>query len=123
MGVTGGLAGQRLRVLYVGGTGTISAACGRASVAAGAEVSVLNRGRSAALRPLPGEVTELRGDAGDPESVRRALGDRRFYGVGDFLCFDGAGAPRAVELYRDRASQYVLISSASIYHTAGRDRK
>jgi nucleoside-diphosphate-sugar epimerase len=116
MGVTGGLAGQRLRVLYVGGTGTISAACVRASVAAGAEVSVLNRGRSAALRPLPGEVTELRGDAGDPESVRRALGDRRFDVVVDFLCFDGAGARRAVELYRDRTSQYVLISSASIYH-------
>jgi nucleoside-diphosphate-sugar epimerase len=110
------MAGERLKVLYVGGTGTISASCVRASVAAGADVFALNRGRSAALRPLPAEVTELSGDIGDPESVRAALDGRDFDVVVDFLCFDAAGARRAVELFGDRTGQYVLISSASIYH-------
>ena len=39
-------------ILYIGGTGTISAACVRRSIAQGHEVTVLNRGT--ARRPLPG---------------------------------------------------------------------
>jgi nucleoside-diphosphate-sugar epimerase len=111
-----GMTGERLKVLYVGGTGTISASCVRASVAGGAQVSVLNRGRSASLRPLPGDVTAAYGDLADPESVRRALDGQDFDVVVDFLCFDATGARRAVELFRDRTRQYVFISSASIYH-------
>ncbi len=110
------MTGERLKILYVGGTGTISAACVRASAAAGAQVSVLNRGRSAELRPLPGDVAVWHGDIGDPESVRRALDGQDFDVVVDFLCFDADGARQAIELFRGRTNQYVLISSASIYH-------
>ena len=60
----------KLRVLFIGGTGVISAACVREAVASGEhDVYVLNRGQSA-VRPLPDGVTELRGDARDPASVR-----------------------------------------------------
>ena len=41
--------GAALRVLYLGGTGTISTSCVRLSVETGMDVSVLNRG--AQLRP------------------------------------------------------------------------
>jgi nucleoside-diphosphate-sugar epimerase len=105
-----------MKVLYLGGTGTISASCVRASVASGAEVSVLNRGRSLSVRPLPAAVTVLTGDVTDPESVRAALGGRDFDAVVNFLCFDAGPARQAVEVFRGRAGHYVHISSASLYH-------
>src|ERR1700744_6694414 len=98
------MAGERLKVLYVGGPGRISPSSVRASVAAGADVCALTRGRSAALRPLPAEVTELSGDIGDPESVRAALDGRDFDVVVDFLCFDAAGARRGGGLFGGRAA-------------------
>jgi len=103
-------------VLYVGGTGTISHSCVRASVAHGHDVHVLNRGRTAPLRPLPPEVTVLTGDVQDPDSVRGALRGRRFDAIVDFLTFDAAQARRAVELYAGRTAHYLYVSSASVYH-------
>ena len=75
-----------LRVLFLGGTGIISSACSRLAVERGIELFVLNRGRSAG-RPLPPEVTLLRGDARDPASVRDALGGREFDAVVDWVAF------------------------------------
>ena len=63
-------------ILYIGGTGTISAACVRRSVALGHEVAVLNRG--SALRPIPSEVELIEADIRDASAVRAALGDRRW---------------------------------------------
>jgi len=41
-----------LRVLFIGGSGTISSACSWLAVERGVDLFVLNRGRSG-LRPLP----------------------------------------------------------------------
>ena len=60
-----------LSVLYVGGTGTISASCVRRSVAAGMSVYVLNRGRNIKNRALPDEVTWLQ--AGPWDQSARAF--------------------------------------------------
>ena len=103
-----------LRVLYTGGTGTISAACVRASVARGDEVHVLNRG-SSGLRPLPPQVQHHTADVRDPAAVAAALGGRRFDAVVDFLCYTEADALEAVHTYRARTGQYVYVSSASVY--------
>ena len=46
-----------LRVLYIGGTGTISASCVRLSVETGMRVSVLNRGRNTSDRPITDAVS------------------------------------------------------------------
>ena len=62
--------GAALRVLYLGGTGTISASCVRLSVESGMDVSVLNRGHNAAARDLPDGVTWLTGDVADDASLR-----------------------------------------------------
>jgi len=104
------------RVLYVGGTGTISHSCVLASVARGQDVYVLNRGRTSSRRPLPPEATVLTADVRDPASVRETLGDRRFDAVVDFLTFDAAQARLAVDTYGGRTAQYVFVSSASVYH-------
>jgi uncharacterized protein YbjT (DUF2867 family) len=63
-----------MKVLYIGGTGTISSSCVAESVRQGQDVHVLNRGRTA-RRPLPDGVTAITGDVGDPESMHRAVAD------------------------------------------------
>jgi nucleoside-diphosphate-sugar epimerase len=104
-----------LSVLYIGGTGTISASCVRQSVAAGMSVYVLNRGRNVKHRSLPDSVTWLQADISDADSVRKALGDLEFGAVANFLSFNAADAAQAVELFRGRTDQYLHISTASLY--------
>jgi nucleoside-diphosphate-sugar epimerase len=104
-----------LRVLYLGGTGTISASCVRLSVASGMSVSVLNRGQNSAGRPRPDGVTWLTGDVSDDASLRAALGDQRFDAVINFLSYDAADVRRMVSIFGSRTEQYVHISSGSIY--------
>lgn len=104
-----------LSVLYVGGTGTISASCVRRSVAAGMSVYVLNRGRNVKNRALPDEVTWLQADISDTDSVRKALGDLEFGAVANFLSYNATDAAQAVEMFRGRTRQYLHISTASLY--------
>ena len=100
-------------ILYIGGTGTISAACVRRSVALGHEVAVLNRG--SARRPIPSEVELIEADIRDASAVRAALGDRRFDVVAEFLAFTPDHIATDLELFEGRTGQYVFISSASAY--------
>jgi nucleoside-diphosphate-sugar epimerase len=104
-----------LSVLYIGGTGTISASCVRRSVAAGMSVYVLNRGQNVRQRSLPNEVTWLQADVKDAGSVRKALGDLEFGAVANFLSFSAADAAEAVGIFRGRTRQYLHISTASLY--------
>jgi nucleoside-diphosphate-sugar epimerase len=100
-----------LRLLFLGGTGTISTACVRAAVAAGHDVTVLNRGRSD--RPLPGDVRTVIGDVRDADSIRAAMGDDRYDVVLDFLSFVPAHVETVLSAVEGRTGQYVFISSAS----------
>jgi nucleoside-diphosphate-sugar epimerase len=101
-----------LRVLYLGGTGTISASCVRLSAETGMRVTVLNRGRNERGRELPEGVESVTADVAD---VAAALGDRTFDSVVNFLSYDADDARRMVALFGGRTRQYVHISSASIY--------
>ena len=105
-----------MKVLYIGGTGTISSACVAESVRQGQDVHVLNRGRSAGRRPLPDGVTTITGDVQNPESMHRALADATYDCVLDFLGYNAKDAAATVDLLADRTGQYIYISSASIYH-------
>ncbi|MGI8456785.1 MAG: NAD-dependent epimerase/dehydratase family protein [Propionibacteriaceae bacterium] len=104
-----------LRVLYLGGSGTISTACVRLSVECGMHVFVLNRGNNAAARDLPQGVTWLTGDVTDDSSLLSALGNQRFDAVVNFLSYDADDVARMVEVFGSRTRQYVHISSGSIY--------
>ncbi len=105
-----------LRVLFIGGSGVISSACSWLAVERGIELFVLNRGATR-HRPLPGQVTALRGDARDPASVRQAIGGREFDAVVNWVAFTPAHVQADIELFGGRTGQYVLISSASAYQT------
>ncbi len=100
-------------VLYIGGTGTISAACVRRSVEEGHDVTVLNRGH--ARRPMPEGVRLIEADIRDAASVRSVIGDAEFDVVAGFLGFTPAHVRTDLELFEGRTGQYVYISSASAY--------
>jgi nucleoside-diphosphate-sugar epimerase len=104
-----------LSVLYIGGTGTISASCVRLSVESGMRVAVLNRGNNAKQRELPDEVERITGDVTDDASLTSALEGRTFDAIVNFLSYDRDDAERAVRLLGPHARQYVYISSASVY--------
>jgi nucleoside-diphosphate-sugar epimerase len=104
------------RVLFIGGSGVISAASARLAVERGLDLYVLNRGASQD-RPLPPEATVLRADVRDPAAVRAALGDLEFDAVVDWVAFTPEHVRSDIELFRGRTDQYVFISSASAYQT------
>ena len=103
-------------VLFVGGTGQISAACVPVARAQGWEVTVLNRGATS-VRSLPSGVRSVQADIRDPAAVRAALGEATFDVVADFISFTPEHAAAAVDLFTGRTSQYLYISSASAYQT------
>lgn len=102
------------RILFIGGSGVISASSVRLAVARGHRVAVLNRGRSSS-RELPAEVETLVADATDAEAVASAIGDREFDVVAQFRAFAADHVAADVDLFADRVGQYVFISSASAY--------
>jgi nucleoside-diphosphate-sugar epimerase len=104
-----------LAVLFVGGTGTISAACVRESVREGMDVFVLNRGNNAKGRAIPDDVTELSGDIHDPQSIAAALDGRNFDVIVNFLTFNAEEAEAAIAMFAGRSSQYIHISTAALY--------
>lgn len=101
------------RILFLGGTGTISAAGVRRALDRGDDVTVLNRGTG--RRPLPDGVRALEADLRDPESVSAALGDEEFDVVAQFFAFTPDQVEGDIARFEGRCGQYVFISSASAY--------
>ncbi len=101
-----------MRVLFIGGTGNISAACARLSVERGMEVYLLNRGR----REIEVQgAKSLVADLHEPAQVDGALGDLRFDAVANFIAFGRPDVERDIALFAKRTHQYFFISSASAY--------
>jgi nucleoside-diphosphate-sugar epimerase len=101
------------RLLFLGGTGVISAACVRLAVERGDDVTVLNRGRTS--RALPDGVESLTADLHDPEAVDAALAGRDFDVVAQFLAFAPDQVDADIARFAGRTGQYVFVSSASAY--------
>lgn len=105
-----------LKVLFIGGSGTISSACSQLAVERGVDLYLLNRGSTSA-RPVPDEATVLRGDIRDSDSASNALGDLTFDAVVDWVAFTPEHVQADLDLFGGRTGQYVFISSASAYQT------
>ena len=104
-----------MRALFIGGTGTISAAITRRLVnELGWELWLLNRGN----RPeaVPAGAHSIVCDINDEAQVLQKLGDMTFDCVGEFIGFTRDQVERDWRLFRGRTRQYLYISSASAYH-------
>ncbi|MHC6594330.1 NAD-dependent epimerase/dehydratase family protein [Arthrobacter sp. C152] len=100
-------------ILFIGGTGVISAAAAEHAVALGHRLTIVNRGQS--TRPVPEGAEVLHADIRDAAAVRRVLAGRTFDAVADFISYTPDQAQAGMDLFRDTTGQYVFISSASAY--------
>jgi nucleoside-diphosphate-sugar epimerase len=101
-----------MRVLFIGGTGNISAAVSRMAFSRGFDVFLLNRGSR--IADMPGS-RGLIADVHRPEQVRAVLNNLDFDAVVDWIAYTADDIERDISLFRGRTKQYVFISSASVY--------
>jgi nucleoside-diphosphate-sugar epimerase len=101
-----------MKVLFIGGTGTISSAVSRQAMAKGVELYLLNRGLKTA--PQPGSHS-LIADINQPDEVRAALQGLQFDVVVNWIAYTAADIERDLALFKGRVEQYIFISSAAAY--------
>ena len=108
-----------MKILIIGGTGTISSAITRQLAAEGHDLWLLNRGSRKA--DLPRNVKLITGDINEhPEEVVTKLGDESFDSVCEFIGFVPEQIERDIRIFSGRTRQYVFISSASAYNKPAR---
>jgi nucleoside-diphosphate-sugar epimerase len=103
---------RAMKVLFIGGTGNISAAASRMAISRGFEVYLLNRGSRTAAVP---DSHDLVADIHRLEDVRAVLQGLDFDVVVDWVAYTADDVERDIGLFRGRVKQYVFISSASTY--------
>ena len=107
--------GHTMKILMIGGTGTISSAITRQLAAEGHELWLLNRGNRSA--GLPQNIKLVTADINEhPEDVAAKLGNETFDAVCEFIGFLPEQVERDIRIFSGRTRQYVFISSASAYN-------
>jgi nucleoside-diphosphate-sugar epimerase len=107
-----------MKILMIGGTGTISSAITRQLAESEHELWLLNRGNRQA--ELPAGVKQIVADVEDEQLVAKKLSDMQFDVVCEFIGFLPEQVARDIRLFKGRTRQYVYISSASAYNKPAR---
>jgi nucleoside-diphosphate-sugar epimerase len=102
-----------MKVLFIGGTGTISTAISKLAVEKGWELYLLNRGNKTSRVPEGARV--LTADINDELSVSEIIKDMKFDVVADFIAFNTSQIERDIRLFSKKTRQFIFISSASAY--------
>lgn len=106
------MSNKDLKVLFIGGTGNISAAVSRLSVFRGVDLYLLNRG----LRDIEIEGSKkIVADISYFKEINNALKDYKWDVVVNWIAFEADDIMRDIELFRNKTKQYIFISSASAY--------
>ena len=100
-----------MRVLFIGGTGNISAECAALLHDTGHEIGVLTRGRT----PVPSRYRALAADRKNRAELQRATGQFAPEAVINFLGFDVSDVQLDFEVWSGKVAQYIFISSATVY--------
>lgn len=103
-----------MKVLFIGGTGTISMAITKQLAEEGHEVFLLNRGSR--TKELPQSVKIINADINDEEDVKSKIAGMSFDSVCDFIGFVPSQLERDYRLFNGKTKQFMYISSASAYH-------
>ena len=103
-----------MRILLIGGTGTISSAITRQLAESGHDLWLLNRGNR--KNEVPAGVRQVIADIDDTDEVLRQIDGQLFDAVCEFIGFVPAQVQRDIRLFSGRTRQYVYISSASAYN-------
>ena len=108
-----------MKVLMIGGTGTISMAITRLLCQSGWEVYLLNRGSRRA--EAPAGIHWIQADMNEEAAVQQAIQGLQFDCVCQFIGFEPWQVERDIRLFSGKTKQYLYASSASAYHKPGAD--
>ena len=110
-----------MKVLFIGGNGNISWWCVEEAIRRGDEVYELNRKMTRATRrKVQPEVHEIIADIRNEEAAVKELSGMHFDVVCDFICFNDAQARQAIEVFKGKTDQYIVISSEAVYKRESR---
>lgn len=101
-----------MKVLFIGGTGNISAASSRLCIDKGIDLYHLNRGMVKA--DIPG-VKSIKADITDVAAVNAAMKDHEWDVVVNWIAFVPEDVQRDFSYFSGKTKQYIFISSASAY--------
>ncbi len=101
-----------MQVLFIGGSGNISASVSRLAVSRGIDLTLLNRGNR--NTGIDG-VKIIKADISKPAEAQAALDDHSWDVVVNWIAFTPDEIERDIELFRGKTRQYIFISSASVY--------
>ena len=102
-----------MKILFIGGTGTISMAITKLLAEQGHELWLLNRGSR--NNGLPENVRTITADINNEEETAKKLEGMSFDCVGEFIGFVPQQLERDYRLFKDKTKQFIYISSASAY--------
>ncbi|MGM0498652.1 MAG: SDR family oxidoreductase [Bacillota bacterium] len=102
-----------MKVLFIGGTGTISQAVSELAVEKGIDLYLFNRGNNNQLAPKKAKIIE--GNIRNQEEAKKKLQDHKFDAVVDWVAFSPEHIKNDIEIFKDKTDQYIFISSASAY--------
>jgi len=102
-----------MKVLLIGGTGTISTEITRLLAKRGHNVYILNRGGK--NHRVPDTVKTIITDINNETEAGNAIGNNTFDVVADFIAFEKSQLERDYRLFRNRTKQFIFISTASAY--------
>ncbi|MBQ7064118.1 MAG: NAD-dependent epimerase/dehydratase family protein [Firmicutes bacterium] len=104
-----------MKVLLIGGTGTISGEISKLLLQQGHELWMVNRGK----RNVPEGTHLIQADIHTPEgeeTITKAISGVHFDSVADFIAYHVPDVERDHKLFAGKTAQYIFISSASVYH-------
>ncbi len=102
-----------MKILFIGGTGTISMAVSKLLLSQGHTLYLLNRGNRSLS--LSGDLVELKADVNDESRVKELIKELHFDAVADFIAFEPPQLERDYRLFKGKTDQFIFISSASAY--------
>lgn len=102
-----------MKILFIGGTGTISMAISKQLLKEGHTLYLINRGNR--NLGLEGDLHILQVDVYDEEKVAEMIKDLSFDVVADFIAFTKDALERDYRLFAGKTKQFIFISSASAY--------
>lgn len=108
-----------MKILLIGGTGTISSAITRQLATSGHDLWLLNRGNR--KDDVPAGVRQVICDINNEAEVLRQISGTMFDAVCEFIGFLPSQVERDIRLFKGRTRQYVYISSASAYNKPARN--
>jgi nucleoside-diphosphate-sugar epimerase len=100
-----------MKVLIIGGSGTISTEVVAQALRQGMDVTVLNRG----THPAPAGVKQLIANINDEAEVAEVIKGEFYDCVAQFIAYHPDNMRRDIRLFKDNCKQYIFISSASAY--------